>query len=108
MKRRIEVDVLAVVLGGFVRPQLLDGLDPLVEQRAAGLRVGAVVAQLLEVPARADTEDEPAARDQVDARGFLRRDDRVALDEQCDAGDQLDLEVTAAAAASVTNGSSVR
>jgi hypothetical protein len=57
---RVEVDVAAVVLGGFVGPQRLDGLDSLVEQAAAGFRVRAVVSEFLDVPACADPEDETA------------------------------------------------
>src|SRR3981189_2008675 len=61
--RRTEVDVLAVVLGGFGRPQRPDGLDALVEQRTTRLRVRSMVAQLLDVPAGAHAEHEPAAGD---------------------------------------------
>jgi hypothetical protein len=59
--RRREVHVLAVVLGGIVGPKCFDGLDALVQQGTAGLRVGAVVAQLLDVPAGADAEHEATA-----------------------------------------------
>ncbi|KUI24816.1 hypothetical protein AU196_16005 [Mycobacterium sp. IS-1742] len=90
-ERRFEVDVPPVVLGGFVGPQRLDGLDALVEQGTAGLRVRAVVAQFLDVPAGADTEHETAAGDQVDTGPFLGGDDGIALDEKCDARDQLDV-----------------
>ena len=48
---RVEIDVLAVVFDGFVGPLGLDGFDALVEQRIASLRVRAVVAQLLDIPA---------------------------------------------------------
>jgi hypothetical protein len=41
--------------------------------------VDAVLAQLAVVPARADTEDQPAARDVVEAGDGLSRDDRLAL-----------------------------
>jgi hypothetical protein len=45
-----------------------------------------VVAHLLAVPARADAELEPPVREEVDRRDLLRRGDRVALDDQADAG----------------------
>jgi len=51
---RLDVDVLTVVFGGLLGPQRLDRLDAFVEQRTAGLGVGAVIAHLLEIPARAD------------------------------------------------------
>src|SRR5262249_55430338 len=36
-----------------------------------------------------DTEDEPAARDQIDARGLLGGMDRIALNEQGNPGEQF-------------------
>ena len=46
-------------------------------------RVGAVVLHLLDVPAGADPQHEPAVRDHVEAGCFLRGVDGVALDHEC-------------------------
>ncbi len=89
---RVEVDEGAVIFGGFLGPQCLDGLDALVQQRTPPrLGVGAVVAQLLDVPACTDTEYEPPTGDDVDAGGFLCGEDGgVTLDEKGDASEQFD------------------
>ena len=104
---RVEVDVLAVVGGLVLGPDRLHRLDALAHQREAAVRIGAVVLHLLAVPTRADAEQEAPARQPVDARDLLRRDDRVALDHEADAGRDSRLSVAAAAAVSATNGSYV-
>ena len=83
---RVEVDVLAVVGGLVLGPDRLHRLDPLAHQREAAVRIGPVVLHLLAVPTRADAEQEAPAGQSVDARDLLRRDDRVALDHEADAG----------------------
>ncbi|MDR6910035.1 hypothetical protein J2W54_001695 [Rhodococcus fascians] len=55
-----DIDVLAVILGRLVRPQGFDCFDLLVQQCTPCLRVGAVVADLLEEPTRSHAEYEPA------------------------------------------------
>ena len=82
----VEVDELAVVGRLLVRPDLLAGLDALAEDPEALGRVGAVIAHLLEVPAGADAEQEPPAREAVERGDLLRRADRIALDQQADRG----------------------
>ena len=102
----IEVDELAVVRGLVLGPDRLHRLDPLAHQREARARVGAVVVHLLEVPAGADAEEEAAAGELVERGDLLGGRDRVALDDQADAGaEHAAASVTAAAAVSATNGS---
>jgi hypothetical protein len=48
-----------------------------------------VVSHLLPVPARADAEQEAPSRHVVERRHLLRRDDRIALDHEADAGAEL-------------------
>ena len=83
---RVEVDVLAVVLGLVLGPDRLHRLRPLAHEREPPPRVGAVVLHLLLVPAGADPEQEAAAGEAVEARDLLRGHDRVALDDQADPG----------------------
>ena len=67
-------------------PDLLHRLHPLGTSRHPGPRVGAVVAHLLAVPARADAELEAARRTGASTRGdLLGGRDRVALVDQADA-----------------------
>ena len=77
---------LAVERGLVVRPDLLHGQDALAHEREAPLRVGAVVAHLLAVPAAADAELEAPAGQEVERGDLLGGGDRVALDDQADAG----------------------
>ena len=49
-----------------------------------------MVLHLLAVPAGADPEEDPAAREVVEARDLLRADDGVALDHQADSGPDED------------------
>ena len=86
--------LVVVVLTGerelVVRPDLLAGQDVLADHGPA-LRVGqSVVAHLLHVPAVADAEDEPPARDHVEAGHLLRKPQRIPLGHERDAGGQLD------------------
>jgi hypothetical protein len=59
---RIEVDVLAVVFGLLLGPQLLHGEHALAQQLEAGVVFGAVVLHLVDVPAAAHGKDEAPAR----------------------------------------------
>ena len=77
----IEVDVFAVVAGLVLGPDLLHGLDPLPHNGHPDARVGAVMAHLGAVPARTHPELQSAAREVVNARDRIRRDDRVTLDD---------------------------
>jgi hypothetical protein len=69
-----------------VGPDRLHRLDPLAHHPESLRRDGAVIRHLLDVPARADAEQEPTARDLIDRRDLLSGDDRVALDDEADAG----------------------
>ena len=83
----------------LVGPQPLHGQHPLPDDRPALAFVDAVVLHLLLVPAEADAEREPAARQQVERGDLLGRDDRVPLGEEEDAGADPQPSVVAAAAA---------
>src|SRR5829696_296849 len=91
-KRRdpIEVDVAASVARLLLGPHRFAGLDALAQDREALLRVRAVVAHLLQVPAGADAEQHPAAGEAVHGRDLLGSRDRVAFDQQADRGADLD------------------
>ena len=82
----LEVDELAVEGGLVVRPDLAHRQHALAHDREAPRRVGAVVAHLLEVPAGADAELEAPAGEVVERRRLVGEHDRVALDDQRDAG----------------------
>ena len=88
--KRREVDVAAVVLGDLRGPDRLHREHALAEQRAACRGIGAVVGDLLGLPACADPELEPTMTQRVDARDFLREGDRVALDDEADRGAERD------------------
>jgi hypothetical protein len=75
-----------VELGLFLGPDLLHRVNPLAQQRHAGLRVGAVVAHLLEVPPGSHADGGPTAGDVVEAGYLLGRGDGVAFDQQEDPG----------------------
>jgi hypothetical protein len=55
-----------------------------------GFVTGAVVLHFLDVPASADRENEPAARELVEARHRLGGDDRVALRDEGNAGAEFE------------------
>jgi hypothetical protein len=80
----LEAHVLAVVAGLVLGPDRPHRLDALGHDRHPQARVGAVVAHLLAVPARADAELEPPAGEMVDRGDFLGGDDRVALHDEAD------------------------
>src|SRR5262249_35209438 len=83
---RIEIDVLPVIFGLIVRPDLLHGQDALAHERKPRPRIGPVVLHLLAVPTPADAEDDSPARDEIETRNLLRERDRVPLDDEADAG----------------------
>ena len=85
-----KLDVLAVVLGLVLGPDLLHRQHLLAQLAEPRLVLGAVVLHLLAVPAGADPEQEAAARERIEARHLLRQDDGVALDDETDAGAHLE------------------
>src|SRR5690348_7970780 len=87
---RVEVDDVAVVLGLRLSPDRLHRLDLLAHLLHPRREDGAVILDLLLVPAAADAEDEAAARHLVDRGDKLRCLDRVALDDEGDAGRDLE------------------
>ena len=84
--RRAEVDELAVELGFLLCPQRLAGEQLLAHQGTAGGRVDAVGFHLLVVPAVADAEQEPTARDDVERGDLLGQPQRITLGDQGDPG----------------------
>ena len=82
----IEVDELAVEGRLVAGPDLAHGQRALAHDAKAGGRIGPVVAHLLEVPAGADAELEAPAGEVVERGGLVGQGDRVALDDQRDAG----------------------
>jgi hypothetical protein len=102
---RRKVDELAVVFRLVVGPDRLHCLDLLAQLLEAGLVDRAVVFQLLGVPAAADPENEPPARDLIERGDELGRLDRVALDDRHTPVASLSRLVATAAALKVTNGS---
>src|SRR5436190_12461033 len=82
----IEVDMFAVVGGLVLGPDRLHGFDPLAHDGEAPLWVRAVILHLLDVPAGSHAEEEPAAGEAIERGDLLRGDDRVALDDEADAG----------------------
>ena len=83
-ERAAEKGDLAVILGGFVGPDLLHRLDLLAHFLSAGLVNGAVIFHVLGIPATADAEQEAALRHLVERGNQLCRLDCVALDYQAD------------------------
>src|SRR5438270_8133707 len=82
----VEIHRLAVIFGFLLGPQRLHREDTLAHQLEARVVAGAVVLHLLDIPAAADPEDEAAARQLIEAGDAFRRDDRIALGNECDAG----------------------
>src|SRR5262249_59215639 len=74
-----------------LRPDLLHRPDLLLETLEPRLVLGAVMSHLLDVPAAADAELEAPGGEEVEARDLLGRGDRVALDDQADAGPDPEL-----------------
>ena len=88
---RGDVDMAPVVLGNLVRPEGLDRLHLLPHEAEAGRGVDAVGLHLLVVPAGADAEDDATVGDLVEGRDLLGRVDGVALGDEGEGGDDLDL-----------------
>ena len=101
-------DELAVEASHVVGPERLHREHVLADDVAAVLHGDAVVLDLVLVPAEADAEHEPAARELVERGDRLGGDDRLALGGQAMPVPSRMRSVTAPAAASATNGSSVR
>src|SRR5438105_14998006 len=70
-------------------PDLLHRLDLLAHLFKTGREDGAVALDLVLVPAAADAEQKPAARDVVDRGDELRGLDRVALNDEAHPGADL-------------------
>src|SRR5204862_5495789 len=87
----VEAHELAVELRLLLRPDGLHGQHPLAQDLPARLEWGAMVLHLLGVPAAADAEQEAAAREAVEGGDLFGRRDRIALDDQADAGAELEL-----------------
>src|SRR5262249_6952680 len=62
----------------------------LAQKPPAGAKLRPVFLHFLGVPAAADAEEEPPAREHVERRDLLRGGDRVALDEEADAAPDLE------------------
>src|SRR5437867_5243238 len=86
---RRELDELAVGFRFRLRPDRPHRLDALPHHPEARLEVRAVVGHLLGVPAGADAEEEPSARDLVEARDLLGGLDRIALHDEAHPGGDL-------------------
>src|SRR5262249_57805678 len=81
-----EVDEPAVVFRLRLRPDRLHRLDALLHDVKPRLELRAVIGHLLGVPAGAYAEEEAPARDLIEARDLLGGLDRIALDDETDAG----------------------
>src|SRR2546428_4662965 len=86
----VEVHELAVKLGLAVGPDLLHRQHALAQEPPAALPLGAVIGHFFLVPSAADAEEHPAAREPVERRDFLGHRDRIALDDEADAGAELE------------------
>jgi hypothetical protein len=71
--------VVAGEFGDVVAPQAPAHLEVFVGHATAHARVGADGGELLAQPADADAEDDAPARQRIERRDQLRRDDRVAV-----------------------------
>ena len=83
---RREVHVLAVVARLLLLPERAHRQDDLAGVLAAGRVVDAVVGHFVDVPAESGAEHEPAAGQLIERGERLRRDDRLALRGERDAG----------------------
>src|SRR6202035_1368897 len=88
---RIEVDELAVKLGRLFGPYRAHREDFFLDDFPAPLELRAVIRHLLDVPARADSENHAAAGNHVERRDFLCKRDRIALDHQANASAEVEL-----------------
>src|SRR5918993_1095664 len=87
----VEGYELPVILGLLLGPDRLHRLHALARELVAALEDGAVVLDLVLVPAVADAEQEAALGELVDGRHDLGGDDGIALGEQGDARPDLQL-----------------
>jgi hypothetical protein len=76
---RTEIDELAVELGLRLRPKRLHRQDAFAQELETAVIANAVILHLFDVPAAADSENEPAAGKLVEARDGLGGNDRIAL-----------------------------
>src|SRR6056297_605328 len=87
---RFDLHVLTLERGLVLGPDLFHGQHLLAQDRPArGVR-RAVLGHLLLVPAVADAEQEPPARQRIDAGDLLGRVDGVALSDEADAGGDVE------------------
>src|SRR5204862_4150206 len=86
---RAEIDDLAVIFRLVLGPDCLHCLVLLTHLLEARGVDGAMVFHLVLIPAAADPEQEPAAGYLVEGRDELGGLDRVALDDETDAGAEL-------------------
>src|SRR5262249_43598631 len=87
---RIEANELTVEAGLVLGPDRPEREHALLQQLPPGAKGGPVVLHLLGVPARTDPEEHATGRGLVEGWHLLRRDDRIALDQQADARGHLD------------------
>src|SRR5206468_551554 len=71
-------------------PDFLHGEHALAQEPPAALPLGVVMSHLLFVPAATDAKEHAAARQPVERRNLLRERDRIALDDEADAGAELE------------------
>src|SRR5260370_17364030 len=82
----VEGDEFPVVFWLFLGPDRLHRLDPFARQLVAALEPGAVVLDLVLVPAIADAAQEAAVGQLVRRGNHLRGDDPIALGHPGNAG----------------------
>ena len=85
---RREIDEFAAIAWLRFGPDHLHRFNPLTRQLVARGEDGAVVFNLILVPAIADTKQEAPARDVINRCNRLRGLDRVSLHHQANAGAQ--------------------
>ena len=87
--RGVKIDLVSVVFGWISGPQGFHGLDPFTHQSESAVWVGPVVGHLFEVPTGAHPEQHATIGEHVEAGHLLGCVDQIALDDECDAGAQL-------------------
>src|SRR5262249_62191734 len=82
----VEVHELAVELRLALGPDFLHREHALAQEPPAALPRRVVMSHLLPVPPAANPEEHAAVRQSIERRDFLRERDRIALDDEADAG----------------------
>ena len=75
-----------MIFAGFLNPKLLRRKDRLAHHLEPGFIGDAVVLHLVDVPAAADAENKPPARQAIDTGHGFRQIERIMLRHQADAG----------------------